>query len=282
MNALAVDDDKVQSFDLVVSDFMSKSSFPYTAPSDLPSTQDGGSSAPRIKSITDLFISPGRLGDLWALFKINIVQKIAPGLSKGGDATANPDDSDAQRQAEEETRTHPPGQRPQPQVPYNNPLRDGPLPPAAYPRPFPAGGDPLAPEQARPRPHGDLQPPGFDDEYDMLRAPGRGGNGGYRPPNLGERDLYPQGLGPNDPFRPSGPMGIGGPGGGGMHPTHEDFFGDDGLADPLRAPRGARYDPPFPGMGPPRGSGGFGRPGGFGGSGGFGGPGVLAAAALSK
>ena len=44
----------------------------------------------------------------------------------------------------------------------------------------------------------------------------------------GERDLYPPGLGPNDPLR-IGPMR--GPRGGGMHPTADDpmFGGGGGL-----------------------------------------------------
>ena len=53
--------------------------------------------------------------------------------------------------------------------------------------------------------------------------PPRGGIGGERRPlNIGERDLYPQGLGPHDPLRGGGF----GPGGGGMHPTFDDpMFG---------------------------------------------------------
>jgi len=48
---------------------------------------------------------------------------------------------------------------------------------------------------------------------------------GRRPLNIGERDLYPQGLGPHDPLRGGGF----GPGGGGMHPTFEDpMFGGRG------------------------------------------------------
>jgi hypothetical protein len=107
--------------------------------------------------------------------------------------------------------------------------------------------------------------------------PGLGG--GRNPYNIGERDLYPAGLGPNDPLR--GSMGPGfGPGGGGMHPTFDDplFGGGGGVGgyDP-RAPPGARYDPVGPGEPPvgrnpgplgSRGRGGRGF-GGFGG--GFGG-----------
>lgn len=117
----------------------------------------------------------------------------------------------------------------------------------------------------------------------MNRPPGfaAGPYGGARRPlNIGERDLYPPGLGPHDPLR----MGPGGGGldggnygGGGMHPTFDDpMFGGGGAAGGEfgfggRAPPGARYDPVGPGDGPPRG--GMGRfPGGRGGGGGMGGP----------
>ena len=46
--------------------------------------------------------------------------------------------------------------------------------------------------------------------------------------NIGERDLYPPGLGPHDPLRIGGGGGYG-PGGGGMHPTFDDpLFGGGG------------------------------------------------------
>lgn len=59
-----------------------------------------------------------------------------------------------------------------------------------------------------------------------MNRPTRGGFGGERRPlNIGERDLYPPGLGPHDPLRGGGF----GPGGGGMHPTFDDpMFGGRG------------------------------------------------------
>lgn len=104
-----------------------------------------------------------------------------------------------------------------------------------------------------------------------------GPQGGFG--RIGERDLYPQGLGPNDPIRGGiGPGFGGGPmgGGGGMHPTFDDplFAGQGGRGGGFtpQAPPGARYDDPFgpggPAGGHPRGSGMGGRPpnpfGGFG------------------
>ena len=82
-----------------------------------------------------------------------------------------------------------------------------------------------------PYPAGDFPPPDFEDEYEIRRAPGWFRPGGERRPlNIGERDLYPAGLGPHDPLRIGGGGGGGyGPGGGGMHPTFDDpLFGGDG------------------------------------------------------
>lgn len=92
-------------------------------------------------------------------------------------------------------------------------------------------------------------------------------------PRYGDRDLYPQGLGPRDPFYGGVGPGLGPQGGGGMHPTFDDpLFAGQGQAgrgyDP-QAPPGSRYDPVGPGLGGhPRGAGMGGRPpnpfGGFG------------------
>lgn len=237
--ALALGDDRTSSFDLPTKDYISGSALP------LPSTEN------ITGALREIFISPARLGDLIALFKINVIQKLAPGLSKEGFEASR----DAVRpQPEDRTRW--------------DPLRDDSLPQPARPYPF---DDPLAAAPRRPNPPGDFAPPGFEDEFEINR-PARAyppGLGGRNPYNIGERDLYPQGLGPHDPLR--GTMGPGfGPGGGGMHPTFDDpLFGGRGGGggyDP-RAPPGARYDPPGPGQ-PPFGSnrGPFG-----GGSGGFGG-----------
>ena len=120
--------------------------------------------------------------------------------------------------------------------------------------------------------------PGFEDEFETQRPmPGRFPGSGYG--NIGDRDLYPQGLGPNDPMRGGigpGPSfgGMGGIGGGGMHPTFDDPMfagqGQGGRGYDPHAPPGARYDPVGPGNrgGHPRGAGMGGRPpnpfGGFG------------------
>lgn len=169
--------------------------------------------------------------DFASLLKISIIQKLAPGLQKEGyedsaHAVSNPPSArDGRRQPA-------PGR--EPEAPVHDPLRDDRLPPYAQPRPF---NDPLAAGPRRPFPAGDFPPPDFEDEYEINR-PGRGGGiGGRRPLNIGERDLYPPGLGPHDPLRMPGYGGIGGGGGGGMHPTFDDpMFGGTGGA-------GGGYDP---------------------------------------
>ncbi|CAK7564866.1 MAG: hypothetical protein SEPTF4163_002769 [Sporothrix epigloea] len=151
------------------------------------------------------------------------------------------------------------------------------------------------------RPAADFPPPQFEDEHQMLRAPGVGGrDGGF---GIGYDDLNPPHLGPRDPLHPSlaGSSNSGlriGPGGfGGMHPTFEDLLfagirgqggrGHSSEFDPQHPP-GARWDEPGPAGTDPSGLfndfGEDGRPpghlgrgqlggrgGGFGGFGGFGG-----------
>ncbi|KAH8425046.1 proteasome inhibitor PI31 family protein [Aspergillus melleus] len=244
--ALALGDDRTTSFDVAAKDFISPSSLPITS-ADLTSDR-----------LSDVFISSSRLTDLIALFKINVIQKLAPGVYKEGYEPSN-------SQASQEPR----GERPPPR----NPLADDPLPQPARPYPF---DDPLAAAPRRPVPPGDFAPPGFEDEFEIQRPP-RGyhpGFGGRNPLSIGDRDLYPPGLGPHDPLRGGVGPGLGG-GGGGMHPTFDDpLFGGGGRSrgyDP-QAPPGARYDPVGPGGSPfGRGRGPFGGSGAGGGFGGFGG-----------
>ena len=202
----------MRTFNLRTKDFVSESSFPFT----IPSSQGANEAAVSIRKV---FISGGRMTDVASLFKINILQKVAPGLQKEG----YEDSAHAASQSEGRAGA---GRRPEPgreggEAPPHDPLRDDRLPPLAQPRPY---DDPLAAEPRRPYPAGDFPPPGFEDEYEINRP--RGGIGGERRPlNIGERDLYPPGLGPHDPLRGGGF----GPGGGGMHPTFDDpMFGGRG------------------------------------------------------
>ncbi|KAJ5718470.1 hypothetical protein N7488_004116 [Penicillium malachiteum] len=254
--ALALGDDRTSSFDLPVKDYISESALP------IPSTEDLTS------ALQNVFISSARLNDLIGLFKINVIQKLAPGLYKEGYEGVSREFQEGLRQQPEDRPRH-------------DPLRDDPMPQPARPYPF---DDPLAAAPRRPVPPGDFAPPGFEDEYEINRPPrgmAPGFPGGRSPYNIGDRDLYPAGMGPRDPLR--GPMGPGFGSGGGMHPNFDDpLFGGSGGGggggyDP-RAPPGARYDPPGPGGAPSgRNRGPFGGPGGgfdgFGG--GFGGGGII-------
>ncbi|KAF2753842.1 hypothetical protein EJ05DRAFT_533356 [Pseudovirgaria hyperparasitica] len=264
-----VGDDRTASCEVIIKDFLSESSLPST-PSD---TAD-----PR-KTITDVFISSGRLMDLSALFKVAVIQKLAPGITKPGYS----EEQQPTASTSTTTTTAPSAQDQRRDAPARHdrqPLRDTYLPQPARPHPF---DDPLAmPPRGTSRPLPEPIP-GFDDEHEILRGPGRlpqpGGGGARAPFSIGHDDLYPPGLGPNDPIRPGFGGGLPRPGGmgGGMHPTFDDpLFGGGGGAggglggyDPS-APPGARYDPVGPGGAPrDRMMGGGGRfPGGGGGMGG--------------
>ncbi|KAL9599481.1 MAG: hypothetical protein Q9219_003820 [cf. Caloplaca sp. 3 TL-2023] len=287
INALGIGDEKVYTLEVPVKDFLSPSSFPFTAAaassSSSSTTNDNDSQITPLRTeeneskLTSCFISAGRITDLGAMLKLQIIQKLAPGLRKEGyEESAHSASASNSGNRQREPAPPPPGRSLTP-AGYD-PLREDPLPPAAQPRPF---DNPWLAEPPR-RPHppaGDFPPPGFEDEYEMNRPQGRGGfgPGEMRPLNIGERDLYPPGLGPHDPLRGAGP-GFGGMGGGGMHPTFDDPMfgggvgagagGGGGGGGMGRAPPGARYDPVGPGDGPPNLRGGPRFPGGGGGGGG--------------
>ena len=239
-------DDKTTSFEVKAQDFVSEASL-----KEAPTSRD------TVTILRDIFISSGRITDLSSLFRSSIIQKLAPGIHKVG-----------YEESQETQREEAQSSRPE-TAPRRDPLRDDQVPPA---RPYPFD-DPLAAAPRRPRPLGDFPPPDFEDEYEMNRPRmGIPGDiGGRHPYAIGERDLYPPGLGPNDPLRMGPGGGFRGGGGGGMHPTFDDpLFGGQrgpGQYDP-RAPPGARYDPTGPGDGPPNLRGGRGNPGGGGGFGG--------------
>lgn len=246
--------DKTTSFDIPVADFISASSLPADP---VPSTHSAGSppSDQIKKSITDTFISSGRLADFGAMMRINVIQKLIPSLQKEGY-----EDSTAQEASSRQNPRH--GED---RIPQHDPLREDYNPPA---RPHPLH-DPLAQPRA-PFPTGEFPPPGFEDPYDMTRPP-RPMAGTPSFGNIGERDLYPQGLGPRDGLWGGLGPGLGrGTGSGGMHPTFDDpmFGGQGGRGNPYdpQAPPGSRYDPVGPG-GAPRGSGGRFPGGGGAGSG---------------
>jgi hypothetical protein len=235
---LGLGDDKTAQFEIKTQDYISEGSL-----------KEGLSQSDLTSSLRNISISTGRMTDLSSLLRVNIIQKLAPGIQKAGYEERT--SAIEQPRRHEETR---PLDR--------DPLRDDRQPPA---RPYPFD-DPLASAPRRPFPAGDFPPPGFEDEHEILRPP-RGMPGGRNPLAIGERDLYPPGLGPNDPLR-MGPGGGGFDTGGGMHPTFDDpLFGGQGRRQPYdpRAPPGARYDPVGPGDGPPNLRGGPPFPGGSGG-----------------
>ncbi|GAB7356671.1 hypothetical protein MBLNU459_g7385t1 [Dothideomycetes sp. NU459] len=243
---MGLGDDKTTSFDVRVVDYVSESSLPAT-----PKTESS-TSEQTATGLVDIFISNGRLSDFGSLMRLNVIQKLLPGLQKEGyeESSAESTSSTSASRASATPRR-------EPEAPRHDPLREDFQPPA---RPHPLA------QPRRPFPAGEFMPPGFEDPYDVNRSPGiLPGRPGFG--NIGEQDLYPQGLGPNDPIRGGiGPGFGGGFGGGGMHPTLDDplFRGQgrrDGGYDP-QAPPGSRYDPIGPG-GAPRGNGGGGGfPGG--------------------
>jgi hypothetical protein len=233
INAVAVPDDKTCSFEIRVQEYISQESITQsTSASDLRA------------AIKGIFLSSERMADLSSLFRVNLIQKLAPGIHKEGyEDTARTDDQ-SQRRIGEQTAIPPE------RDPLHDQRPDG--------RGFYPQHNPLAAVPRRPRPAADFPPPGFEDEQEMNTRPGGFPTGygpsGRQPLNIGERDLYPPGLGPHDPLR-MGP-GAGGhfTGGGGMHPTFEDSpFANQSGSPPLnlRAPPGARYDPTGPGDVPP-------------------------------
>ncbi|KAK3684363.1 hypothetical protein LTR37_020364 [Vermiconidia calcicola] len=236
---MGMGDDKTCNFDIIAKDYVSEGNLPATPVASDTSEEDAS------RSMQDVFISSGRLSDFGSLMRINVVQKLLPGLHKEG--------YEEVRESQSSQREQPP-QR-QPERPQYNPLREDRDPPA---RPYPLHGPLAQPRRPVPEPI-----PGFEDEYETMRPP-RGGIPGPGMPHYGDRDLYPQGLGPRDPLYGGVGPGLGPPGGGGMHPTFDDpLFAGQGRRgqgyDP-QAPLGSRYDPVGPGMGHPRGAGLGGRP----------------------
>ncbi|KAI4844493.1 hypothetical protein E4T44_06159 [Aureobasidium sp. EXF-8845] len=219
--AMGLGDDKTATLDVKAADYTSQGSLPFTMSTTT--------------ALFNLFISNGRLSDYGALMRINIIQKLMPSLQKEGYQESAATSSRQPAREPATTREDPL---------RTDPLRDDRQPPAR-PHPF---HDPLA-QPRPPFPYGEMPPPGFEDPYDLnrpLRPPGAP-HPGFG--NIGERDLYPQGLGPRDPF------GNPGFGGGGMHPTLPDFDDPRGRGYNPQAPPGSRFDPVGP-RGPP----GFGGP----------------------
>lgn len=256
VNAIAMGDDKPADFHFTTSDFISASALPSTpVPSEDTPIEDAK------HAVLSVFNSPSRLTDLGTDLKVNVIQRLIPNLQKEGYEETRAAESTSNQRQGRQRDPDPEFQRPQ----YDPLRRDD---PPAQPHPL---ADPSVMPRRPPVPVGDFPPPGFEDEYEMQRPP-RGypppGAGGL--PGYGERDLYPAGLGPNDPLRGGVGPGIRGGPGGGMHPTFDDpMFGGRGGGESYdpQAPPGARFDPIGSGSGRPQGGGRFGGGGGGGGGG---------------
>jgi proteasome inhibitor subunit 1 (PI31) len=180
------------------------------------------------------FIASNRVADLLSLFKVQIVQKLVPGLRKEGYAEESSDSSthSGDRPGAQPAPAHPrpsappepphiPGQQPYSHIPPQNPLEIGRR--DREPFAFPGGANPFAPPPLFPGASGD----------GMLVGPGH--------PMFGPRR---GGMGSPFGAEPRGP------------------WGGDGLLPPMGAPPGARFDPVGPSPGPRfPGGGGRGMPG---------------------
>ncbi|KAK0554226.1 hypothetical protein OC846_000935 [Tilletia horrida] len=238
IHALAIEDNKTSTLDIQVADYTSASFFPYPK---AQASSSSGTSEPLIHG----FISSSRVKDLASLFKINIIQKLVPGLQKEGYAEES--SGSAHGPAPSSSSSNPNNQ--QPRAPEYDPLVDPRFQPPQRPGPNYPSYDPFHP--------------------------------GRNPGMIGDRDLDPLGIPPGrfggGPPPLFGPRG--GDDGGGMivgpgHPLFRDRFGPGGPAGlpPGAVPPGARFDPIGPGgpMRPGGGGGPFG-PGQGGGAGGRGG-----------
>ncbi|KIJ37369.1 hypothetical protein M422DRAFT_50439 [Sphaerobolus stellatus SS14] len=243
INAIAAESDKTATLDVQTGDYTSNSFYPYT-----PGQSDA-------QPVVHGFISSNRVKDFIDAFKLNIVQKLVPGLRKEGYSES------AEEYVSLSSHTV---------LAYY--LGNRSIPPRAGQRQAPPPQAPRQPAQpAVPSPLFGGQQGGY--------IPGR------NPLEIGRQDLDPIPLHPN-PFAPGG---FGGPSrGDGMfvgpnHPIFSDRFapgrggglggnggqgpwGGDGFLPPMGAPPGARFDP----IGPIRSP--FGGGGGGGGGGGIGGP----------
>ncbi|KAL1917849.1 uncharacterized protein VTP21DRAFT_3683 [Calcarisporiella thermophila] len=230
VHGTSLEDSKIATLEIKYSDFLSTSFFPYPNP--------------RNETLAQAFNSGSRLLDLISLIKLQLVQRLLPGLNKEGyeeTTTSNVGESSSSRQPPESERD--PLRAPPPR-PYRPPIHGEPL----------AGDEPLGRNPFRIG-DADLDPLGANPIY----GPPRFGGGGIGP--------FGEGIG-----------GIGG-GEGGMYvgPNHP-IFGGGSRGDPAgiyggpqplprgAVPPGARFDPigPF-GAGRGRGIGrGRGRGGGMG------------------
>ncbi|CAB4374360.1 unnamed protein product [Rhizophagus irregularis] len=221
VHGMGIEDNRTVTFEVITDDYTSPSFFPLTTEKH------------NVEPIVHGFISSSRIKDMINNYKINIVQKLIPGLNKPGYEESGTTTTTAQPSA---TRQQEPI--------YNDPLR---IPTRQPPRVPPIFDDPFGGDEPS-----SINPFNIGrDDLDPL-----GSNPIYGPPRFGGGGIHPFGgpsrgggmfVGPDHPI-----FGRGGGGGGGIY----------GGPQPLprgSVPPGARFDPigPFGPVGTPRG--GFGR-----------------------
>lgn len=242
---LSKQDNKTYSFEVNISDYFSPSFFPWP-------NSSSNSSEPLVNG----FISSSRVKDLTNTFKIQIVQRLIPGLRKDGYQESPSEGEGSSGSRNNDRRGDDNNQQP-PLVQPNRPDYNPQHPEEDYRQP--PFRNPLIIGDR------DLDPLGGGSN-NPLALPGRGGGGFGPPPLFGGGDngggMY---VGPNHPMfrdRFQNPDNGGFPGGiGGGGP----LGGGNNFLPPGAVPPGARFDPIGPG-GP------FPHPnrGGFGGRGGGG------------
>ncbi|KAJ1569136.1 hypothetical protein HK096_004086 [Nowakowskiella sp. JEL0078] len=211
ITAMSIEEGKVHQLEITLSDFVDPNNFP--------------TNAVDTTTIESLFSSDALTRELLYLFKVNIVQKLIPGLHKPGYEESTSISSTSSHQTQ-----------PQRYSPYRDPLRD-------YSRP---NREPL-PHPEFGSPYGNPYSIGDADLDPFAAAPGLPG----RFPLMGGGGMF---VGPNHPMfggvgRPFGP-GLPGP----NHPFGARY-------DPI-GPLGG-YEGPRPGWRPSRGPGGMGGQGDF-------------------
>ncbi|KAL8815999.1 MAG: hypothetical protein Q9223_004922 [Gallowayella weberi] len=162
-------DEKVYTLEVAIKDFLSPSNFPLTRSSlqneaSTTHSEHGDEEGLQAKQnkLSACFISAGRIADLSAMLKFQIIQKLVPSLHKEGyeeSAHAASHHSSSTTPSEQQSSRQPPPEGGDPRPAYD-PLRDGDpiFPPSAQPHPF---NDPFAEgPPRRPYPAGDFPSPG--------------------------------------------------------------------------------------------------------------------------
>lgn len=256
-------DSRSSTLDLATRDYFSPSAFPCA-----------------LRDLTDQnpFAATHRFKDLVLLYRINIIQKLLPGLYKPGYEQVS-----AAAAAQSSGRASSSSSSPIAGTGPYLPDRGGPM--GMFPPGGGGGGQGGGGGAGRPPPSGPSPAPPFPGGTpdDPLRIPGSGGRGGigggaFPLADIGRRDLDPlggmggtfggpSGFGRLPGFGTGGGLGGGGgDNGGGMfmgpdHPLFRERFGPDsdlaggrggarwggdGYLPPMGAPPGARFDPVGP------------------------------------